>query len=118
MDQSLVHAFQTCPVVQDTHNTVLRLLSTFLDRCVTSKQLISLCLNHRNKKKLICALWFAVKIMFKNFQDRNFNKSQILSSVIKEINWNLKLCRKIGSHSEMSQLKMFLNEEMDNVTLA
>ena len=112
VDQSLIHAFQMCQAVQETHNTVLRLLSNFLGRCVTSKQLISLFFNHRKKKKLICALWFAVKIMYKIFQDRNFNKSQILSSIIKEINWNLKLCRKIGSHSEMSQLKMLLNEEM------
>ena len=91
---------------------MLRILASFLGRVVTAKQLISLSFNHRNKRKLKCAVWFAVKIMYLIFQERSMNKSQFLMSVIKEIDWNLKMCRKIGSQAEMTQLKLSINEEM------
>ena len=103
-EQTLVHCFQLCPVISDIHDAMIRLLSIFLDRAVTSKQLISFSFNHRNKKKLVCAIWFAVKMMFKMFQERSLNKSQLLMTVVKEINWNIKLCRRIGSQVEMSLL--------------
>ena len=111
-EQTLVHCFQLCPAICDVNDAMLRILATFLGRVVTAKQLISLSFNHRNKRKLKCAVWFAVKIMYLIFQERSLNKSQFLMSVIKEIDWNLKMCRKIGSQAEMTQLKLSINEEI------
>ena len=89
---------------------MLRTLASFLGRVVTAKQLISLSFNHRNKRKLKCAVWFTVKIMYLIFQERSLNKSQFLKSAVKEIDWNLKISRKIGSQAEMTQLKLSINE--------
>ena len=111
-EQTLLHCFQLCPAICDVNDAILRILGKFLGRVVTAKQLISLSFNHRNKRKLKCAVWFAVKIMYLIFQERSLNKSQFLMSVIKEIDWNLKMCRKIGSQAEMTQLKLSINEEI------
>ena len=41
-----------------------------------------------------------------------FNKGQILREIIKEIDWNLRLNRKVGSQGEMIRLKDILLEIM------
>jgi len=43
--------------------------------------------------------------MFKIFQDKCVNKIQLLKEVIKDIDWNLKLNRKLGSLGEILSLK-------------
>ena len=80
-------------------------LETFLDRTVSLEDMIYFSFNHRNKKKLALALWFSVKMMFKIFQDKCRNKSQLLREVIKSIDWNLSMNRKMGSAGEMMKLK-------------
>ena len=39
-----------------------------------------------------------------------FNKGQMLRDLIKEIDWNLRLNRKVGSEGEMVKLKDILKE--------
>ena len=109
-EQTLVHCFQFCPAICNVNDGMLRILASLLGRVVTAKQLISLSFNHRNKRKLKCAVWFTVKIMYLIFQERSLNKSQFLKSAVKEIDWNLKISRKIGSQAEMTQLKLSINE--------
>ena len=46
--------------------------------------------NHRNKKKLVLAIWFSV-------QNKCINKAQLLAVVIKEIQWNLERSKYLGS---------------------
>ena len=69
-----------------------------------------LAFNHRKKQTLKCALWFAVKAMYNIFNKKLFNKGQILKEMIKEIDWNLRINRRIGSEGEMLKLKYILIE--------
>ena len=80
-------------------------LETFLDRTVPLVDMIFFSFNHRNKKKLALALWFSVKMMFKIFQDKCRNKAQLLREIIKSIDWNLSMNRKMGSLCEVRSLK-------------
>ena len=59
----------------------------------------------RNKNKLNCALWFAVKVMFKVFHNKSRNRAQILREIVKEIDWNIRMNRKLGSLGEILSLK-------------
>ena len=110
VEQTLIHCLQLCPGIQELHNSLINILSRFLDREVRSQQLITLSFNQRSKKKLKCALWFAVKMMFLIFQEKIMNKSQMLMRAIKEIDWNLKLCRYVGSNTDMISLRALIDE--------
>ena len=61
-------------------------------------------------KTLKCALWFAVKAMYYIFNEKLFNKGQVLKEMIKEIDWNLRINRRVGSEGEMLKLKDILVE--------
>ena len=103
--QTLQHCFASCPMVQNVYEAMRFVLTDFLERSVSFDEIIHFSFNQRNKKKLICALWFAVKVMFKNFHDKSLNKTQILRSIIKEIEWNLHMNRKLGSSGHALKLK-------------
>ena len=51
----------------------------------------------------MCSLVFSV--MFGIFHDKSRNKAQILREIITEIDWNLRLNRKLGSVNEILLLK-------------
>ena len=68
---------------------------------------------NRNKKKLALALWFSVKMMFKIFQDNCRNKSQLLREIIKSIDWNLAMNRKMGSLCEVRSLKQVISTALE-----
>ena len=89
----------------DIYNAVLLILNSFLSRNVGYCHLITLSFNHRSKQKLRCALWFAIKMMYFVYLRNSMNKEQLLKDLIKELDWNLKLNRKIGSAGEMVTLK-------------
>ena len=103
--QNLEHLFIKCKEVESINECMKWVLETFLDRTVSLEDMIYFSFNHRNKKKLALALWFSVKMMFKIFQDKCRNKSQLLREVIKSIDWNLSMNRKMGSAGEMMKLK-------------
>jgi len=79
-----------------------------LGQKVDFNQLIHFAVNHRNKKKLAVALWLAVKVMFKIFQEKNQNNGQILREMLKEIDWNINMNRKLGSKCDLRKLKEIL----------
>ena len=46
--------------------------------------------------------------MYKIFQEKNRNNGQILREMLKEIDWNINMNRKVGSRSELRTLKDIL----------
>ena len=44
-------------------------------------------------------------MMYFVYLRNSFNKEQLLKDIIKELDWNLRLNRKIGSAAEMMKLK-------------
>ena len=103
--QDIGHAFENCEAVMDTYDMMIMVLNRITERNISSKLLFHLAFNHRRKPTLKSALWFAVKVMYRIFNKRMFNKEQILREMIKEIDWNLRLNRKVGSEGEMLKLK-------------
>ena len=103
--QTLEHLFLSCKSVEDIYDNLRVILSIYLERAVEFKDIVHFSFNHRNKKKLICALWFAVKVMFRVFQNKSRNRAQTLREVVKEIDWNIRMNRKIGSLGEILFLK-------------
>ena len=103
--QNLEHLFFKCRKVLSIKECMKLVLETFLDRTVSLDEMIHFSFNHRNKKKLALALWFSVKMMFKIFQDKCRNKLQLLREIIKSIDWNISMNRKMGSLCEVRSLK-------------
>ena len=112
--QNLEHIFIKCPGVVDVAKSISNVLEQFLDRKV-QKDLIYFSFNHRNKKKLDWAIWFAVKVLYNIFQNKCRNKAQILASIIKEVDWNLKRQKYLGSLGEMLRLKSVVNMELGTI---
>ena len=110
--QTLEHFFVKCERVKSIGQSLIFILESLLDRNVGIHDLMHFSFNHRSKKKLKVALWFAIKVMFKMFQDRNFNKAQILSCVIKSIDWNLSVNRNLGSLCDIMYLRTLIREEI------
>ena len=75
--QDLEHTFRSCPMVMESYNLIIQVLNRFIERSVSYGSLIHLSFNHRNKTKLKCALWFAVRIMYQIFVKKMFNKVQL-----------------------------------------
>ena len=94
--------------MSESYDMIIQALNRITERNISYNLLVHLAFNHRSKHKLKCALWFAVKMMFAIFQKKVLNKSQLLANMIKEIEWNLELNRKVGSQGEMRNLKMIL----------
>ena len=102
--------FLSCESVGDVYENLSLILNVYLERAVEFKDIVHFSFNHRNKKKLNCALWFAVKVMFQVFQNKSRNRAQILRDVVKEIDWNIRMNRKLGSLGEI----LFLKELIEN----
>ena len=92
-------------MVVEIYDAIVVILNRYLDRTVDYSHLITFSFNHRSKQKLRCALWFAIKMMYFVYLRNSLNKEQLLKDLIKELDWNLKLNRKIGSAGEMVILK-------------
>ena len=108
--QDLDHAFKNCDSVVETYDMIIQVLNRLTERNISSDLLLHLAFNHRRKQTLKGALWFAVKAMYSIFIKKMFNREQILREIVKEIDWNLRLNRKVGSHGEMVKLKQILSE--------
>ena len=108
--QDINHAFKNCDAVVGTYDMMTQVLNRFTERNIGSDLLMHLAFNHRKKQTLKCALWFAVKAMYYIFNKKLFNKGQVLKEMIKEIDWNLRINRRVGSEGEMLKLKYMLIE--------
>ena len=108
--QSRRHLFIECESVIDIFEFSRQVLEGILQKKVSENELIHLSFTHRNKGTLICALWFAVKMLYKIYLDRGRNNCQLLMEILKEIEWNIKLNRKIGSQNDMLRIRGFIEE--------
>ena len=106
--QNLEHLFIKCQGMVDVTKSILNVLEQFLGKSV-EKELIYFSFNHRNKKKLVWAIWFSVKAMYKMYLNKYLNKAQLLAYIIKEVDWNLKRQRNLGSLCEMLRLRAVVN---------
>ena len=96
--------FCPCPPVGE--NLVKIILTDFLDRTILDNEILHFSFNHRCKKRLSIAVWFAVKLLFWIYCKKCFNKIQLLDEMLKEIEWNLKMTNGLGSLSQVVALKM------------
>ena len=99
------HVMYECESVVDVFNTFKGILENTLGKVVSAEEVIHLSFNYRCKRRLVVAVWFAVKVLYLMYQKNNRNKMQLLREIIKEIEWNLELNRKIGSFNDMRLLK-------------
>ena len=102
------HFFIGCERVKECNRSCLKILGDYLGKEILQTNLIHLAFNHRNKQRLRCAVWFAVKTMYKIYTSRIFNKVQLLRELIKEIDWNIKLNRKLGSRQDLIDLRSLI----------
>ena len=112
--QTLEHLFLNCTGIQALNESIRNVMQYFMKQVVEKNEIIHFSFNHRNKKKLTCALWFSVKSLYKIFQNKFSNKSQLLTVLIKELDWNLKLNRNVGSQCEMLRLKLSMERELNS----
>ena len=70
------HLFIFCFRIQDCFDACRKLVEDYLGKNLNSKEILYIAFNHRNKKRLKCALWFVIKILYKIYQNRSINNSQ------------------------------------------
>ena len=100
-----LHAMLTCQRYPVKDRSIISILSDFLGRPVTDNEVIHFSFNHRNKMRLRVAVWFAVKILYFLYLNKCENNTQLLDEMQKEIEWNLKMKKGLGSQSEVVALK-------------
>ena len=99
------HLFIGCERVKECSRGCLKILREYLGKEILGRDFIHLAFNHRNKRRLNSAVWFAVKVMYKIFTGRIFNRMQLLIEIIKEIDWNLDLNRKVGTKKDLQDMR-------------
>ena len=104
----LKHKLLECPANTLIGNNLKGELSQLLGREVDNVKLLGLSFNHKDKRKLKVLVWFAIKVLYIMYCKLNDNKSQLLTLIVKEINWNLDMQIKIGSATEMLKLRNHL----------
>ena len=92
-------------MVVEVFNSIRDILEDILGKQVSDQEVIHLSFNHRCKNRLAVAIWFAVKVLYLMYHKNNRNKMQLLRDVVKEIDWNLDMNRKIGSVNEMRGIR-------------
>ena len=103
--QTRQHMFIECESVGDIFYGCTQVVTDLLQKEVSDNDIVHLSFNHRNKGRLKCVLWFVVKLLYKIYLDRARNKNQLFLEVLKELEWNIKLNRKIGSQIDMFDMK-------------
>ena len=103
------HVLLSCPSLGK--NLIKVILADFLDRSISDQEILHFSFNHRSKKRLRIAVWFAVKMLYWIYCKKCFNKIQLLNEMLKEIQWNLKMTNGLGSLSEVVSLKMCISRK-------
>ena len=104
--QTRHHLFIGCESVKDSFALCKLILRDILKKDISNNEVIFFSFNHRSKSKLKCAIWFAVKALYSIYQYGIRNKDQLLREIIKEIEWNLKMNRKVGSWIDFIDMKL------------
>merc|ERR1712115_218909 len=101
------HALILCSRPPVSDRIIEAVLSDFLERTVTEKEILHFSFNHRSKKRLRIAVWFTTKILFLIYLNNFENKFQLLAEMQREIEWNLKMSKGMGSVSEILALNEY-----------
>ena len=112
--QTRFHLFAECEAVKGRFELIKTVLKDYLQKEVDNNEIIHLAFNHRNKRKLSVALWFATKALYLIYQGKVLNKTQLLKEIIKEIDWNLRLNLNVGSKSEIYSIRVILVSYLGN----
>ena len=88
--QTRQHLFIECDSVKPIFEACRFVIKDIVQEEVTEQDILYLSFNHRDRRKLLTGLWFAVKMLYMMYLDRVRNKMQILRDMIKELDWNLK----------------------------
>ena len=99
------HAMLACQRSPVKDRSIFNILSEFLGRPITDIEVIHFSFNHRNKTRLRIAVWYAVKMLYFLYLNKFENNTQLLDEMQKEIEWNLKMKKGLGSQSEFVALK-------------
>ena len=81
------------------------MIKEILQKEVVGDKLLHLDFSHRDKRRLKSALWLAVKSLYKIYQGKVRNKTQLLRELVKEIDWNLNMNLKVGSQIDLNCIK-------------
>ena len=74
--QTIVHLFQDSSVITDANSMAIHVLNEILVKDIGRHQFLFFDISHNNLHRLRCALWFAVKVLYRIYQDRCFNKGR------------------------------------------
>ena len=101
---TLKHCLSECRASREKFAVVMRILTEFLGRDVTENQILFLSFNHRNKKILKMAVWFAVTCLHLIYTNRNMEAKILVRQVYKLLFWHQLLECWISSKPEFVEL--------------
>ena len=102
--ENIRHAMYDCSLSKARFEILLNVLPNMLSKNVTAEEILYLSFNHRNKKILTTALWFATKVMFLIYSNRTQTLGRMLDDLYKELFWHQKLDRGVGHVETFSEL--------------
>ena len=111
--ETIQHAISDCGNSRRRFEMVREVICTVLERPTTVEEILYLSFNHRNKKVLITALWFAVKAMFMIYSNREQTLERMLDELYKILFWHQKLNRGVGHRDSFSLLITRVRELKD-----
>ena len=97
------HTFATCKGICNQFNRYKQMLEEILGHKTNEGEILTLSLNHRNRKRIKIAVWVLVKILYGIYN--KVEGGQILENVSEDIQWSLQVQVIIGSHQEMIRAK-------------
>ena len=113
--ETIQHAISDCGNSRRRFEVIRELISTVLERPTTVEEILYLSFNHRNKKVLITALWFAVKAMFMIYSNREQTLERMLDELYKILFWHQKLNRGVGHRDSFSLLITRVRDLKDGI---
>ena len=108
------HAIMECENVVEMYGYLELMVQEILQKEVKRDNILHLDFSHRDKRKLKSAMWLAVKLLFKIYQGKISNKTQLLRDLVKEVDWNLNMNLKVGSQIDFVCIKNLLLHKIGN----
>ena len=113
--ETIQHALSDCGKSRRKFEVLKEIISRMLERPTTVVEILHLSFNHRNKKILITALWFSVKVMFIIYSNREQTLERMLEDMYKILFWHQQLDRGVGHKESFSRLIRMVRELRDGI---
>ena len=81
--QTRQHLFMECVSVRKVFDIRRFVIKDIIRKEVTGQEVLHLSFTHRDKKKLMTGVWFAVKMMYMIYLDKNRNHAQLFREMVK-----------------------------------